>query len=76
MYKIKSNIRIRSCGELSFIVNINNNNIYTIKTNTMEFFLQKLNEGIGSNDIIGLYDNSFAKFLLQLEQNDIIGDYD
>lgn len=37
MYDFLENIRFRTCVELTFLININKNTIFTLKTETFKF---------------------------------------
>lgn len=71
MYKFHDNIRIRSCDELSFLINISNNSIFVIKTNTLKFLQLKLNDGLTIHKLSSLESN-FIDFINELEKQHIL----
>lgn len=71
MYKFSDNIRIRICEELSFLVDIVNNNFFVLKTKTLKFLQQKLNEGLTSENVKN-FDSSFLIFIKDLEKQNIL----
>lgn len=71
MYNFSDNIRIRTCDELSFLVNIKNNNFFVLKTNTLKFLQLKLNEGL-TLDKLNNFDFSFVIFIKELEKQNIL----
>lgn len=71
MYNFSSNIRIRTCDELSFFINITNNNIFVIKTRTLEFLQIKLKNGLTKENLNEL-DSSFITFINELEKQNIL----
>lgn len=70
MYKFSKNIRIRQCDELSFLINITNNYIYTINTETLKFLEKKIGEGLSIEKINDNID--FLKFIRTLEMHKIL----
>ena len=42
MYDFLENIRFRTCVELTFLININKNTIFTLKTETFKFLEKKI----------------------------------
>ncbi len=70
MYKFSKNIRIRQCDELSFFINITNNYIYTINTETLKFLEKKIGEGLSIEKINDNID--FLKFIRTLEMHKIL----
>lgn len=71
MYNFSSNIRIRTCDELSFFINITNNNIFVIKTRTLEFLQIKLKNGLTKENLNEL-DSSFITFINELDKQNIL----
>lgn len=71
MYKICENIRVRNCGQLSFLIDITNNNIFSLKTNTLEYLKCRLEEGsIEENN--SEENQQFLNFLIELRKNNIL----
>lgn len=71
MYKFFDNIRIRTCDQLSFLVNINDNTFFVIKTRTLKFLELKLKEGLTIDKLSNLESN-FVEFIKQLEKQNIL----
>ena len=71
MYKFCDNIRIRSCDELSFLVNISNNTFFLVKTNTLKYLELKLKEGL-TIDKFNTFESNFIEFIKELEQQNIL----
>lgn len=71
MYNFADNIRIRTCDELSFLVDITNNNLLVLKTNTLRFLEMKLNQGLSKEDL-NFYDTTFNNFIKELEKQNIL----
>lgn len=71
MYKFFNNIRIRTCDELSFLVNISNNTFFIIKTKTLKFLELKLKEGL-TIDKLSILEPNFIKFIKELEKQNIL----
>lgn len=72
MYTFLDNIRVRTCDELSFLINISNNNFFVIKTNVLEYLQAKLEEGL-STDQLTENDPNFVEFVKELERQNILG---
>lgn len=72
MYYIKKNIRIRSCNELSFLINIKDNSIFVIKTETLTFLYDILKNGLTENNL-KQYESSFIEFIKKMQQANILG---
>ncbi|AIY83667.1 hypothetical protein U729_1547 [Clostridium baratii str. Sullivan] len=71
MYNFSDNIRIRTCDELSFLVNISNNTFFVLKTKTLKFLELKLNEGLTTNNL-NIFDSNFISFIKELEKQNIL----
>lgn len=71
MYKFFDNIRIKTCGELSFLVNISNNTLFVIKTKTLIFLELKLKEGL-TMDKLSIFESNFVEFIKELEKQNIL----
>lgn len=72
MYKFCDNIRIRTCDELSFLVNISNNTFFVLKTKTLKFLELKLKEGL-TIDNLSSFESNFIEFVKELEKQKILG---
>lgn len=76
MYKMSSKIRTKTCGELSFLVDITTNEILSLKTNTLEYLILRLEQGLTKEEI-NKADTPFAQFIKELERQHILrGDLD
>jgi len=71
MYKFFDNIRIRTCDQLSFLVNISNNTFFVIKTRALKFLQLKLTEGLTRDKLSNLQSN-FVEFVKELEKQNIL----
>lgn len=71
MYTISKNIRIRNCDDITFLININNNRILKINTNTYRYLKDQLSSGI-DDSVIKTYDKAFAYFISVLKEKDIL----
>lgn len=71
MYKFKDNIRIRTCDELSFFIDIKNNKISMIKTNSLNFLKLQLKNGL-SPESLKKMDYEFVSFVNELENQKIM----
>lgn len=71
MYKFFDNIRIRTCDQLSFLVNISNNTFFVIKTRALKFLQLKLTEGLTRDKLSNLQSN-FVGFVKELEKQNIL----
>ena len=73
MYNFSKNIRIRVCDELSFLVNISNNNLFVVKTKTLEFLKLELEKGLTVENQ-SKFNPSFIAFIRELEDEKILED--
>lgn len=73
MFRICDDIRIRHCGALSFFVNVRSNKIFSIKRQTMDFLLQKLEHGM-SEDALSAETPEFLSFVRSLIAKNILRD--
>lgn len=71
MYNFSDNIRIRTCDELSFLVDITNNTFFVLKTKTLRFLEAKLKEGL-TIEKLNVFDSSFINFIKELEKESIL----
>lgn len=71
MYNFSNNIRIRTCYELSFLVDITNNTLFVLKSKTLKFLQVKLSEGL-TIEKLNLFDSSFITFIKELEKQNIL----
>lgn len=71
MYKFFDNIRIRTCDQLSFLVNISNNTFFVIKTRALKFLQLKLTKGLTRDKLSNLQSN-FVEFVKELEKQNIL----
>lgn len=71
MYKFCDNVIVRNCDELSFLVNISDNSLFVIKTNTLKFLQIKLEEGLIIDKRSNL-ESDFIKFIKELEKKNIL----
>lgn len=71
MYKFSDKIRIRTCDELSFLVDITNNTFFILKTKTLKFLELKLKEGLTTENL-NIFDNSFINFIKELSKQNIL----
>jgi hypothetical protein len=74
VYRFRKHIRIRSCDELSFFVNISNNSLYMIKTDTLNFLQTKLEEGLSADtlDSNEKRNKNFVEFIDKLIKQDVL----
>lgn len=77
MYDFYDFIKIRSCDNLSFLINIRNNTIFTLKTETLDFLKIVLSEGLDEKRLNSLSPD-FINFVRTLEENKIlkVNDYE
>lgn len=77
MYNFYDFIKIRSCDNLSFLINIRNNTIFTLKTETLDFLKIVLSEGLDEKRLNSLSPD-FINFVKTLEENKIlkVNDYE
>ena len=75
MYTLHENIRIKTCDTESFFVNISNNSLYSIKTNTLNYLLSEIHKGLNENNI-SEYNTDFLDFVHKLESLNILKRYD
>lgn len=77
MYDFYDFIKIRSCDNLSFLINIRNNTIFTLKTETLDFLKIVLSEGLDEKRLNSLSPD-FINFVKTLEENKIlkVNDYE
>lgn len=71
MYNFSNNIRIRTCDELSFLVDITNNTLFVLKSKTLKFLQVKLSEGL-TIEKLNLFDSSFITFIKELKKQNIL----
>lgn len=71
MYDFYDYIRIRSVDNLSFLINIRNNTIFTLKTETLDFLKIELSEGLDEKRLHSLSPD-FINFVKTLEENKIL----
>lgn len=70
-YRYSLNIRIRRNESISFFINITDNSIFSINTNTLEYLTEKINDGLSDIDIKN--DKSeFKNFVLNLNKMRIL----
>ena len=77
VYDFYDFIKIRSCDNLSFLINIRNNTIFTLKTETLDFLKIVLSEGLDEKRLNSLSPD-FINFVRTLEENKIlkVNDYE
>ena len=71
MYDFLENIRFRTCVELTFLININKNTIFTLKTETFKFLEKKLRQGLSKENLKN-NDIEFIEFIKKLEKQEIL----
>ena len=71
MYKFFDNIRVKTCDDLSFLVNISDNTFFVIKTNTLKFLELKIQEGL-TIDKFSTFESDFVGFIRELEKQKIL----
>jgi len=71
MYKLCNNIRIKTCDEISFFINIDNNSIFNIKTDTLNYLLRELNMGLLETDL-KQHNSFFVDFIVKLKDLNIL----
>ena len=71
MYDFLEIIRFRTCVELSFLININKNTIFTLKTETFKFLEKKLRQGLSKENLKN-NDIEFIEFIKKLEKQEIL----
>lgn len=74
MYTICENIRIKTCDDQSFFVDISNNLLFNIKTDTLKYLLYELDKGLSANKLKN-YNSDFVKFICDLESLNILTRY-
>ncbi len=72
MYYFLENIRIRTCDELSFFVDISNNNLIMIKTKTLKYLELKMRDGLSIEGANAL-GTDFIQFINELKNQNILG---
>ena len=71
MYDFLENIRFTTCVELTFLININKNTIFTLKTETFKFLEKKLRQGLSKENLKN-NDIEFIEFIKKLEKQEIL----
>lgn len=71
MYRLSSDIRIKTCDELSFFVNIKNNTLSVVKTNALNYLQEKLKSGL-TRDMVNESDKPFKDFVNYLHNKMIL----
>lgn len=72
-YYINDNIRVRICDSQTFFVNIHNNSIFNINTNTYMYLKNRLDEGL--NTTTHSESKEFINFIMELKKNGILGEF-
>lgn len=69
---INDNIRVRVCESQTFFINIHDNSVFNISTNTYMYLKKRLDEGLNSD--LNYESKEFACFITNLKKNEIIGE--
>lgn len=70
-YVFAKEIRIKTCVDKSFFVNIKNNSIVKVSTDALKYLQQRLSDGLTADDLAA-DKSAFGNFVVALKQRNIL----
>lgn len=70
-YIFSKHIRIKTCNEVSFLVNIKNNSVFQVNTSALKYLQRHLSEGLIEEEL-SMEKSAFKDFVVALKQNGIL----